>query len=395
MIKRKYIIILLIISFFAITLTPRSTKAQTLREYKNKVAELKNKQYENNRLTNEAIKSIDTKRNAIIAQEATIKQNEQKVEDSKALVAESQENIKIKTEEIKDVISLYEYTATNQSEIYLDFIIDSSSISEAMEKQAIIEQIMDYCQKEVDSLEALIIENEKLQVQLNQDNVDLAALNEKYQAQIEELDKYIDSLAVIGLDYASQIEAQEGLIKIYEAAGCKDNDDIDICYYAGGSGYFSRPLNKGRVTQKYTLTHGGIDLGGNTPGTNVYAPANGTIVYIKYRWNCGGNIIYMHSLVDGKKYTLCFAHLRSINVKIGQTVRKGDVIGTVGGDSTTWYYDKCTSGTHLHYAISNGYYFSNATWSGVNTFVANTAPTGKQEISGFKSLYGWSWTGRG
>lgn len=393
--RKKYIIILLIISFFAITLAPRKTNAQTLREYKNKVAELKNKQYENNRLTNEAMNSIDNKRNAIIAQEATIKHNEQKVEESKILVAESQENIKIKTEEVKDVITLYEYTATNKSEIYLDFIIDSSSISEAMEKQAIIEQIMDYSQQEIDSLEVLIDENQKLQVQLNEDNVNLANLNEKYQAQIEELDEYIDSLAVIGLDYESQIEAQEGLIKIYEEAGCKDNDDIDICYYSGGSGYFSRPLNSGRVTQTYTLKHGGIDLGGNSPGTNIYAPANGTVVYIKYRWNCGGNIIYMHSLVDGKKYTLCFAHLRSINVKIGQSVRKGDIIGTVGGDPSTWSYDKCTAGTHLHYAISNGYYFSNATWSGVNTFVANSGPTGKQEITGIKSQYGWRWTGRG
>ena len=395
MMKKKFVIILFIISAFLITISPLTVKAETLKEYKNKVAELKNKQYENNRLTNAAINSIDNKRNAIIAQEATIRNNEQKVEESKALVAESQENIKIKTEEIKDVITLYEYTATSQSEIYLDFIIDSSSISEAMEKQAIIEQIMNYSQEEIDSLEELVVENEQLQVQLNQDNVNLANLNKQYEAQIEELDAYIDSLATIGLDYASQIEAQEGLIKIYEVAGCKDYDDIDVCYYSGGSGYFSRPLTSGRVTQKYTLAHGGIDLGGNNPGTNVYAPANGTIVYIKYRHNCGGNIIYMHSLVDGKKYTLCFAHLRSINVSIGQTVKKGDVIGTVGGDSTTWVYDKCTTGTHLHYAISNGYYFSNATWTGVNDFVANSAPSGKEEISGIKSVYGWTWTTRG
>ena len=381
MMKKKLIIILMLFGFLILTLFPNKVEAETLREYKNKVAELKNKQYENNRLTASAEQKIRDKRNSISYATNTISSNENKVEESKTLVAESQEQIKIKTEEIKDVITLYEF--------------NSSNISEVIEKQAIIEQIMDYGQTEVDNLEKLIVENEQLQVKLAEDNVALEKSITQYEAQLEELDKYIDSLAAIGLDYASEIEAQQGLIKIYEAAGCKDDDDIDVCYYSGGSAYFSRPLNKGRITQKYTQTHGGIDIGGNVPGTNVYAPANGTIVYIKRKHNCGGNIIYMHSLVNGKKYTMEFAHLRSINVNIGQSVRKGDVIATVGGDASTWYYDSCTSGTHLHYAISSGYYFSNATWHEINTFKKYTWPTGDQSISNLKSQYGWSFTSRG
>lgn len=397
MIKKtnKYILLIL---FFFITLVPATTvKADTLRDYKNKVAELEKKKDNNDRLTSDAETKIRNKRNAITEANNTISNNENKVEESKTLVAESQEQIKIKTEEMKDVIQILQYTEINQDEVYTDFIFSASSIPEMMERQAIVEQIANYTQGELDSLEQLIDDNEKLQVQLQNDNIELENSISKYETQLDELHEYIDSLASIGLDYKSQIEAQKGLVKIYEQAGCKDNDEIDDCYYAklGGSGYFSRPLTSGRVTQAWNAPHGGIDLGGNTPGTKIYAPANGTIVYVKKKYKCGGNIIYMHSLVNGQKYTIEFAHLRDIKVKIGDVVAKGQVIATVGGDSSTWYYDSCTSGTHLHYAISYGYYFTDATWNGFNIFRKNSKATGVQSISGFKNQKNWRWTNRG
>ncbi len=393
--KKNYFVLFLLLALFAFPTI--NVKAETLRDYKNKVADLKSKKNENTRLTTDAENKIKAKRNAIIDATNTIEQNENKVEESKALVAESQEQIKIRTEELKDVIDVFQYTQINSQEIFLDYIFGAESITDLIERQAIVEQIVNYTQEELDGLEKLIKENEELQVQLENDNVTLNNSITEHERQLDELDKYIDSLASIGLDYDDQIQAQEGLIKIYQEAGCGDDDDIDICYYSkiNGSAYFSRPLNKGKVTQAWNATHGGMDLGGNTPGTNIYAPANGTIVYTKYHYKCGGNIIYMHSYVNGQKYTLEFAHLRSINVSIGQVVTKGTIIGSVGGDSSTWYYDTCTSGAHLHYAISYGYYFTDATWNGFYTFKANTKATGEQSISNLKSVRGWTWSTRG
>ena len=395
---KKSINIFVLIGFLFVTFTPiMPVKADTLRDYKNKVAELEKKQDNNTRLTADAEAKIRAKRSAITEANDTISANENKVEESKTLVAESQEQIKLKTEEMKDVIQILQYTEINKDEVYTDFVFSSSSISQMMERQAIVQQIADYTQGELDELEQLVVDNEKLQVQLTNDNIVLEDSISKYEQQLDELHEYIDGLASIGLDYKSQIEAQKGLVKIYEEAGCKDNDEIDDCYYAklGGSGYFSRPLTSGRVTQAWNAPHGGIDLGGNKAGTNIYAPANGTIVYVKRKYRCGGNIIYMHALVNGKKYTVEFAHLRDIKVKIGDVVSKGQVIATVGGDSSTWYYDSCTSGTHLHYAISYGYYFTDATWNGFNTFKNNTKATSVQTISGFTNKKNWKWTNRG
>ena len=396
---KKIVNYLTIASFIFLTLCPYTNivKAKTLQQYKNEVAELEKKLDTTERLSAEAEQKIRSKRNAIASATNTIESNKQSVENSKVLVAESEEQIKLKNIELEDVIKVLQYTGANGDEMYMEYVFEASSISELLERQSVVEQIIDNTVKELESLETLINKNKKLQAQLAQDNIDLENSITKYENQLLDLQEEISKLATVGLDYKSQIEAQKGLIKIYEAAGCKNNDNIDDCYYAkiNGNGAFSRPLSSGIVTQTWKSgIHYGIDLGGRPAGTNIYAPANGTIVYTKRKYKCGGNIIYMHAVVDGQKYTVEFAHLRSIKVKIGDVVKKGQVIATLGGDSSTWYYDSCTSGTHLHYSISYGYYFTNATWNGFSTFQKNTKATSVQSISGFKNQKGWKWTTR-
>ena len=85
------------------------------------------------------------------------------------------------------------------------------------------------------------------------------------------------------------------------------------------------------------------------------------------------------------------------NCKDSVTVKKGEVIGTVGGDSSTYWYDGCTRGTHLHYSVAYGYYKSDGKdgyqyWS---TFTYNTRATDVQSISNFKNTRGWTWSSRG
>ncbi|MBE6146299.1 MAG: hypothetical protein E7171_06710 [Firmicutes bacterium] len=397
---KKIINYVLIGCFLFLSLCPMATPVQgkTLQQYKNEVAELETKLDRTERLTAEAEQKIRSKRNAIASATNTIEANKQSVENSKVLVAESEEKIKIKNTELEDTIKVLQYTGVNSEEMYLDYVFESSSVYELMERQSVVEQIVNHTIEELETLEGLITQNKQLQTQLAQDNINLENSITTYENQLLDLQEEISELATVGLDYKSQIEAQKGLIKIYEQAGCKNKDDIDDCYYAkiNGNGKFSRPLNNGRVTQTWKNgVHYGIDLGGVPAGTNIYAPANGTIVYTKKKYKCGGNIIYMHAVVDGQKYTIEFAHLRSIKVKIGEVVKKGQVIATQGGDSSTWYYDSCTTGTHLHYSISYGYYFTNATWNGFSTFQKNTKATSVQSISGFKNQKGWKWTTRG
>ena len=397
---KKLVSYLLVASFAFLTISPLTNvaHAKTLQQYKNEVAELEKKKDNTDRLTAAAEQQIRNKRNTIASATHTIEANKQSVENSKILVAESEEKIKIKNMELEDVIRILQYTGTNSEEMYVDYVFESSSVYELMERQSVVEQIITYTLQELEALKTLIDENHQLQTKLAQDNVNLENSITRYENQLLDLQEEINQLAQVGLDYQSQIEAQRGLIKIYEAAGCKNNEDIDDCYYAkiNGNAQFSRPLTQGRVTQIWKNgIHYGIDLGGVPAGTPVYAPANGTIVYTKHKYKCGGNIIYMHAVVNGQKYTVELAHLKSIQVNIGDIVQKGQIIATQGGDSSTWYYDSCTTGTHMHYSISYGYYFTNATWNGFSTFQKNTKATSVQSISGLKNQRNWKWTTRG
>jgi len=400
--RNKKLRIFLIIWLIAFTILPINiTRAanKTLGDYKKEVAELEAKANRNKRLSQEAQNNINIKRQAIVSANNTIESNERKVEESKIKVTESEEGIKVKTEELKDTINNFQYAGTSSESVYLDFIFDSESISDMIEREAIIERIASYTDEQLKGLEKLINDNKQLQVQLAEDNVNLENSIEANEKEVDKLEAYVASLASIGMDYDEELKALKNQVTLYEKAGCKNDDSIDDCYFnrGGYSSSFSRPLNSGKVTQAWGHNgHAGMDLGGNVPGTPVYAPANGTVAHTAYHQSCGGNIVYIHHQVGGKAYTSEFGHLRSYTVSPGQKVTKGQVIGYVGGDSSTWYYDKCTSGTHLHYSIAYGYYLG----AGVNgykswsTFRSNTRATSDSSITGIKNTYGTRWSSR-
>ena len=328
---KRIIKLVLIISIITINLVPiNQVNAKTLREYKNELTKLESQAAENKRITANKKASIDAKRNAIIEANNTIAENESAVEDAKIKVAESEEAIKLKTKDMENVIDMLQYTNNNTNGIYYEYLLGASTITDLMERQGVVEQVANYTQEELISLEKLIDENTTLQTTLKEENETLTSSISTYEQEVRELEKYIDSLASIGLDKDAEIKDYKDNIKLFEQAGCKDNDDLQACYYNKNesySTYFSRPLVSGKVTQAWGNNgHKGIDLGGNKKGTPIYAPANGTVAIVAYRQSCGGNEIYMHHNVGGQAYTTEFAHLTSIYVKKGQKVNKGDNI---------------------------------------------------------------------
>lgn len=370
---------------------------KTLKDYKNELATLKQKQAQNKALTNAAKNDIDSRRDAIDEANNNITQNEQNVEAAKQKVIDSQNEINTTTEELYDVLNYMQ--TVDEEQVYLKFVIESDSIADLIERSSIVEQISNYQKEKIEQLKQLIIENEQLQVDLTNENANLEKSITEYESKIDELQTYISSLASVGLDYAEQIKAQEQLIKSYEDAGCSDNDSIDTCYYSkiAGSSKFVKPLASGRVTQAYGNNgHNGIDLGGNAAGTSVYASANGVVASVSYHNSCGGNIIYIHHTVAGKAYTTEYAHLKEIYVKVGQTVTISTKIGAVGGDKSTFYYDKCTTGTHLHYAIAYGHYLGSGTYgyTSWSTWKKNATATGITSISGYINKKNYTWSSR-
>ena len=106
---------------------------------------------------------------------------------------------------------------------------------------------------------------------------------------------------------------------------------------------FQWPLKKYKLTQKFSSfkkpPHLGIDLKAKI-GTLVLSSHSGKIVYAGNRLTGYGNMV----IVEHSSWASLYAHLQKIKVKTGQTVSKGDVIGTLGNTGKT-------TGPHLHFEL--------------------------------------------
>ena len=126
----------------------------------------------------------------------------------------------------------------------------------------------------------------------------------------------------------------------------------DLKRTASGFGYRIHPI------YKISKFHSGMDFTAPT-GTDVFATGNGVIKEVKSaRRELGNHIIIDH----GFGFQTVYAHLDGFNVRVGQRVKRGDVIGFVGstGLSTAphLHYEVLVNGSHTDPAM---YYFNDLT----------------------------------
>jgi len=85
--------------------------------------------------------------------------------------------------------------------------------------------------------------------------------------------------------------------------------------------------------------HAGLDIAA-APGSPVYAPADGVVIFASYDETYGKLV----SIDHGYGVTTRFAHNSQIYVHVGQKVSKYDVIASVGNTGRS-------TGPHLHYEV--------------------------------------------
>ena len=108
----------------------------------------------------------------------------------------------------------------------------------------------------------------------------------------------------------------------------------DLLRMASGYGWRIDPFTKARKKHK------GMDFSALV-GTPVYATGNGVVVRADNRATGFGNHIVIN---HGYGYQTLYAHLSKYNVKRGQHVKRGDLIGFVGSTGRS-------TGPHLHYEV--------------------------------------------
>ena len=104
-------------------------------------------------------------------------------------------------------------------------------------------------------------------------------------------------------------------------------------YISDGFGYRRDPFTNERTF------HWGLDFAASA-GTPVMATADGVVRKSRYSYSYG-KIVYID---HGNGYTTVYAHLHDYNVKPGDEIKRGQIIGRVGSTGRS-------TGPHLHYEV--------------------------------------------
>jgi len=108
----------------------------------------------------------------------------------------------------------------------------------------------------------------------------------------------------------------------------------DLTRTASGFGLRIHPI------YKIIKFHAGMDFTAPT-GSEIYATGNGTVEAV----NTASRGFGKHIIIDhGYGYKSLYAHLDGFNVRRGQKVERGEVIGFVGNTGTS-------VAPHLHYEV--------------------------------------------
>jgi murein DD-endopeptidase MepM/ murein hydrolase activator NlpD len=152
----------------------------------------------------------------------------------------------------------------------------------------------------------------------------------------QRLDKISKRLYVQSKSFDEVIENALDREKMYASLpAIQPVSNKDLSRTASGYGWRIHPIYK---IKKF---HEGMDFTAPT-GSDIYATADGVVSEIENNPNRGyGNMV----LIDhGYGYETLYAHMESIKAKLGQHVKRGDIIGVVGNTGLS-------TGPHLHYEV--------------------------------------------
>ena len=238
---------------------------------------------------------------------------------------------------------------------YIDFILGSSDLSDIISRAEVIDDMLQYDRK---IIESLLEDKKKIEIaKLEIDSV-LNSCEEKqaeYDSVVETLNlRKQEADAVLNELSGNQKELEQAQQIIANATKEteKDLDEINKQIAENskpkpGPTGFTWPLpvaNPGYITQYFHSGHSGLDIGvggwANNGKVPAIAIAAGEVVRVGSYWDWGNLVVVDH----GGGYLSYYAHLHSINVSIGQKVSQGQQVGKIGstGQST---------GPHLHLVI--------------------------------------------
>lgn len=337
--------------------------------------------------------------------QTNLDETEEKIDELEADIKNKKEDIDVKLEQFKDRLRAM-YVSGNDS--LASALVGATDFYDMLSKMELISQVAKYDNDLVTSLQKQLEQYEEAQASLDMAKDEYKAdldeqkeYQKEFQTAIEELnieyqksDQYTADLQAekdakqVDIDqYEKDTAAKQAEIdKINEIAmqqaAAEEEEEEDDYYYddsdddyssdtsyeeiegSSGSGGYSGSLSwpvpghyviSSHYEYRWGSFHQGIDIAdGNTAGAGVVAADSGVVTVVATGCShdygkdgsCGCNGGYgNYFMVDhGNGVSTFYAHCSDVYVSVGQSVSRGETLGTVG--STGW-----STGPHLHFEV--------------------------------------------
>lgn len=236
---------------------------------------------------------------------------------------------------------------------YWSVLFKATSFSDLVSRIDFINEIVRYNQQVIKNLRDTRQQLADDKAALEEQNESLTASKKELEGEISEsmrlLAEYIKTEEGKQAEYDAIKAEEEALDDLMAAAEAKARE-LGLNDIAGTVGGYIWPCNGIRwITSMFggrqspggigSTNHKGVDIG--TPmGTPVLAAKSGTVTSANWNGGYGECVVINHG---GGNSTL-YGHLSSYNVKIGDTVKQGQVIAYSGNTGRS-------TGPHLHFGI--------------------------------------------
>lgn len=240
---------------------------------------------------------------------------------------------------------------------YWSVLFKANSFSDLLSRMDFVNEVMDYNQRLIADLRQLRQQLAESRAELQEQKQDMKVKQDELAAQIKEANRIINEFVSTeaGLKAMKKAEEEEEervsqAIKDYEAQhnssssnGIKDPDTKSVLnglIWPSDARYITSPFgDRDQPTAGASTNHKGVDIGASWY-SKVYAAQSGKV--IQAGWN--GGYGYSVTIHHNHGVSTLYAHLDSYNVRVGQQVSRGQVIGKCGSTGIS-------TGPHIHYEV--------------------------------------------
>lgn len=326
--------------------------------------------YINAENTESKLKSNQEKQNELDIKISNLNEKKEKVQEKINLANKKIEKINNESEQLKeDIKKLEEDIASNEENLgnrlkvinsnytlgYLKVILSSNSISDFLNNVYIVQEVVEQDKQMLKDLESDKSEIEEKKITLDKNKEEAKVIKDELIKDKESLEEDKAELKKLKNELVKEEETlEEKLQKIAaenasasnDSNSSKSNSSNSNTVISNGSwpvpghstvsspfGYRIHPV------LGVKKLHTGIDIPAPT-GTPAVAVASGTVIYSGVQGTYGNTVMIRH---DNGLVSL-YAHNSSLVVKVGDKVKKGQVVTKIGSTGRS-------TGPHLHFEI--------------------------------------------